>query len=141
MNKQITNSAYLSYKSNKNQTLFILKHPLFSATISEFGGQLLSFEPTDAQQLIWLSDSAKLDGSKPIRGGAPICWPWFGSAPVKFEGEPQHGYARNLYWEIGKSCLKRADCCVQICVRSSESCSVSMFLGRSPTRWSECGIP
>lgn len=100
MNKKIINSAYLSYKTNINQTLFILKHPLFSATISEFGGQLLSFEPAAAQQLIWLSDSAKLDGTKPIRGGAPICWPWFGAAPAKFEGEPQHGYARNIYWEL-----------------------------------------
>lgn len=100
MNKQFTNSAYLSYKSNENQTLFVLKHPLFSATISEFGGQLLNFEPIDSQPLVWLSNSAKLDCSKPIRGGAPICWPWFGPAPTHFEGEPQHGYARNLSWQL-----------------------------------------
>lgn len=42
-----------------------------------FGGQLLSCK-IDGTDLLYLSSKAKLDGSKAIRGGIPICWPWFG---------------------------------------------------------------
>ena len=32
---------------------------------------------------------AVLDGSKPVRGGIPICWPWFGPAPARVgSGKP-----------------------------------------------------
>jgi len=34
------------------------------------------------------------DGSKPIYGGVPICWPQFGPGDIQ-----QHGFARNLKWE------------------------------------------
>lgn len=100
MNKQNNKFAYLSHKSTEHQTLFVLSHPLFSATISEFGGQLLNFTPSNKREMIWTSKSAFMDTTKPIRGGAPICWPWFGAAPERFQGEPQHGYARNVKWQI-----------------------------------------
>ena len=38
---------------------------------------------------------AKLDGSKPISGGIPFCFPQFGPGAIQ-----QHGFARNLDWEI-----------------------------------------
>ncbi len=91
---------YLTIESSATQTLFKLNHPAFSATISEFGGQLLSYKPAGSEELIWLSPLAIMDGSKPIRGGAPICWPWFGKAPEKYSGQPQHGYARNAKWQL-----------------------------------------
>lgn len=100
MNKQNNDYHYLSVLTDEHQSLFILDHPLFTAKISEFGGQLLSFKPTGCDELIWLSDSAVMDTSKAIRGGAPICWPWFGPAPDAFSGEPQHGYARMVKWEL-----------------------------------------
>lgn len=91
---------YLTIEKQAHQSLFVLNHPLFSAKISEYGGQLLSFKPAGNKEMIWLSDSAVMDTSKAIRGGAPICWPWFGPAPKMFEGEPQHGYARIVNWQI-----------------------------------------
>ena len=42
-----------------------------------------------------MSDFAVLDGSAPIRGGIPVCWPWFG--PVR---QPQHGTARTSIFKI-----------------------------------------
>lgn len=70
-----------------------------SAKISLFGGHLLSFTPKhDLRERIWLSPQAVLDGSKAIRGGVPICWPWFGdhSDPM-FKS---HGYVRNQLWKV-----------------------------------------
>lgn len=64
--------------------------------ISLFGGQVLSFIPKDGLERFWLSQNSKLDQSAPIRGGVPICWPWFGAR----EGGPNHGFARTASWKL-----------------------------------------
>lgn len=68
-----------------------------SALISLFGGQLLHYQRHGQRPLLWLSEAAVLDGSKAIRGGIPICWPWFGKGA---EGQPQHGFARLQSWQL-----------------------------------------
>lgn len=57
---------------------------------------LLSWKPPGHEEVFWLSDKAILDGSAPIRGGVPICWPWFGSRM----NAPSHGFARIAKWEV-----------------------------------------
>lgn len=93
-------ATYLTEKTQNGIDTWSIKHPLFQAKISSHGGHVLSFEPTGHQDLLWLSDSAHLDGSKAIRGGIPICWPWFGPSSGQYEGHPQHGYARTCNWTI-----------------------------------------
>ncbi|MGL5948583.1 MAG: D-hexose-6-phosphate mutarotase [Aeromonas sp.] len=71
------------------------------ADISLFGGHVLHYQRHNQAPLIWLSDSAVLDGSKAIRGGIPICWPWFGPAPAHVGAEkPAHGFARTSQWQL-----------------------------------------
>lgn len=91
---------YISTTTLDSSVCYDIDHPCFTARISQFGGQLLSYIPKGKNEIIWLSNKAKLDGSKPIRGGAPICWPWFGPAKNEHKDEPQHGYVRNLNWNI-----------------------------------------
>lgn len=75
--------------------LFV-EHPNFSAAISLFGAHLLYFKQTNCEPLIWLSEKARFDGSLPIRGGVPICFPWFG----KQDSKPAHGFSRTRLWEL-----------------------------------------
>ncbi|MGL4932998.1 MAG: D-hexose-6-phosphate mutarotase, partial [Aeromonas sp.] len=71
------------------------------ADISLFGGHVLSYQRHGEPASIWLSDKAVLDGSKPIRGGIPLCWPWFGPAPARVgSGKPSHGFARTTLWDL-----------------------------------------
>jgi glucose-6-phosphate 1-epimerase len=78
--------------------------PHARATLSLHGGQVLSFIPAaDNRERLYLSDRAILNGSKSIRGGIPVCWPWFGSHPDG-SGLPAHGYVRNLRWRIVSRC-------------------------------------
>lgn len=71
-----------------------------SAEISLFGGHLLSFKPKhDARERLWLSENALFDGKKAIRGGVPICWPWFGGHASR-EDLAAHGYVRTQTWEV-----------------------------------------
>lgn len=73
-------------------------HPMFSAVISLFGGHLVSFIPTEKKETLWLAKQAIRDGSKAIRGGIPICWPWFGASPNWTDIDTQHGFVRNRQW-------------------------------------------
>lgn len=63
------------------------------------GAHIMTFQPDGEQPVIWLSPAAKLVQGKSIRGGVPICWPWFGP----HAGEPafpSHGFARTAQWQV-----------------------------------------
>ena len=67
-----------------------------SLTVVPFGATIISWIVDDVE-MIFVSKTAILDGSKAIRGGVPICFPNFG--PWKIG--PQHGFARNSRdWKV-----------------------------------------
>lgn len=49
------------------------------ALIAQQGAQLLSYQPHEQPPLVWLSDTAEYRHGQSLRGGAPVCWPWFGN--------------------------------------------------------------
>ncbi len=67
------------------------------AVISVYAGQVLSFTPKGAADLLFVSDKAYYAEGKAIKGGVPICWPWFGADP-EGKGRPAHGFMRNRMW-------------------------------------------
>lgn len=78
------------------------KNPDTSAVILKYGATVISWKEKGQDQL-WLSEGAKLDGLKPVRGGIPLVFPVFGKQ--KDENHPtfklpQHGFARNSTWEF-----------------------------------------
>lgn len=72
-------------------------HPKATAAVSLFGAHVLSFEPAGKKDTIWMSEKADFSGNKALRGGIPVCWPWFGKA-----AEPSHGFARNAIWTLNE---------------------------------------
>jgi glucose-6-phosphate 1-epimerase len=71
-----------------------------SAIISIYAGQVLSFQPAnEPHNLMFLSERAYYQAGKSIKGGSPICWPWFGPDP-EGKGRPAHGFVRNRFWEV-----------------------------------------
>lgn len=74
---------------------------------SPFGGQVLAWAPADEDPVLWVSPLARAGEGTAIRGGVPVCLPWFGSAattPVLAPGQdhtalPSHGFARLSTWE------------------------------------------
>jgi len=84
--------------------------PYGSALVAQQGGQLLSYTPANGQPLVWLSEQANLTPGIPVRGGVPICWPWFGvyarnpqvvrdsvAAP---SDAASHGWVRQVPWHL-----------------------------------------
>lgn len=77
-----------------------------SVEILQYGATVISWKNDNGKENLWLSKAAKLDGSKPVRGGIPVVFPVFGPPPKDHAtGKlPQHGFARNAQWEyLGKS--------------------------------------
>jgi len=71
-----------------------------SALISIYAGQVLSFKPVnESEDFMFTSDNAYFQEGKAIKGGIPICWPWFGAAPDNTE-HPDHGFVRNSFWTV-----------------------------------------
>jgi glucose-6-phosphate 1-epimerase len=80
--------------------------PLATAAISVFGGQLLSYVPAGGQDVMWLSPTAQALPT-PIRGGTPVCWPYFGRQGQGTD-VPSHGFVRDLPWSL-ESARREAD--------------------------------
>ncbi|MDJ0807900.1 MAG: D-hexose-6-phosphate mutarotase [Gammaproteobacteria bacterium] len=74
-----------------------------SALISVYAGQVLSFRPVnEPEDLLFLSGQAYYQEGKAIKGGVPICWPWFGPDP-EGQGRPGHGFVRNRTWSLSST--------------------------------------
>lgn len=70
-----------------------------TVAISLYGAQLLSFIPNNQKDIIWMSERSLFEEGKAIRGGIPLCFPWFGPHPAD-KTKPQHGFARLYYWDV-----------------------------------------
>jgi glucose-6-phosphate 1-epimerase len=68
------------------------------AQICFHGGHVTAFEPQGQKPVLWLSPLSAFQPGKAIRGGIPICWPWFGPHPNRPD-MPAHGFARTRSWK------------------------------------------
>lgn len=105
-NASMTDVQGLSTGDFQGFTAWKVETPFSTAAISVFGGQLLSFVPKGEQDLMWLSPLAKQPPT-PIRGGTPVCWPYF-SKQGQTDGMPSHGFVRTASWEL-KSARREND--------------------------------
>lgn len=71
--------------------------PPGSGSVADHGAQVLSWQPSGHAPVLWVSEHALFRAGTAIRGGNPICFPWFGSGRP---GDlfPAHGFARLATW-------------------------------------------
>jgi len=105
-----------------------------SVEILLHGATVISWKDATGAEKLWLSSAAILDGSKAVRGGIPVVFPVFGTAP-DHEGTkklPQHGFARSSRWEfLGKSTSESSE------TKDGGDSSVKLDFGLSPSNLSE----
>ena len=63
------------------------------------GAHVFYYKPHEKKEILWLSQESFFEKGVAIRGGVPICWPWFGKHESD-ENAPQHGFARTTLWEF-----------------------------------------
>ncbi|GAB4181794.1 MAG: D-hexose-6-phosphate mutarotase [Roseiflexaceae bacterium] len=69
------------------------------ATIMLQGAHVVAYQQQDAAPLLFVSRQSLYTPGKPIRGGVPLCWPWFGPHPSD-PSKPAHGFARIRQWHM-----------------------------------------
>lgn len=103
----LSHAAFCSRQTRDQLEVLVINHPLFDAEIVLQGAQLIRFNPKGQDNWFWLSDKIAYHTGKALRGGIPICWPWFGNADKNPEAvknnilqKDAHGFARSLLWQI-----------------------------------------
>jgi glucose-6-phosphate 1-epimerase len=118
--------------------VLLIDNAFATAKVSLFGGHVLQFCPKhDGRERLFLSSSARWDGSKSIRGGIPLCWPWFGAHANSGANLPAHGYARTRSWRVlsthdsstGTHLLLQLDACSGAGFDGSASLQVQIDIG------------
>jgi glucose-6-phosphate 1-epimerase len=72
-----------------------------TATIALQGAQVLSFVPRGGRERLWVSERARWAPGAALRGGIPLCFPWFGPHPSG-PALPAHGFARTRVWPLAR---------------------------------------
>jgi glucose-6-phosphate 1-epimerase len=76
----------LSRRQIDGADIIVVDHPRVKASVALNGAHLLSWKPEGEEEGLWLSDATSFKKGAAIRGGVPICWPWFG--PSAQQGLP-----------------------------------------------------
>jgi glucose-6-phosphate 1-epimerase len=80
----------------------IIRNQYATAIISLYGAHVLSYIPSGEKELLWMSTKSLFKEGKAIRGGIPLCFPWFGKH-LTDPSLPQHGFARLSMWEVAET--------------------------------------
>jgi glucose-6-phosphate 1-epimerase len=75
-----------------------------TATVYLHGAHLTHWQPAGHDPVLFMSATSDFSADKPIRGGIPICFPWFGPRSDGGPG-PGHGFARIQPWELAFAAL------------------------------------
>lgn len=70
-----------------------------TASIALHGAHVMAFQPRDHQPVLWVSSRSAFRPGKAIRGGIPVCWPWFADHPTD-RTKPAHGFVRAVPWSV-----------------------------------------
>jgi len=93
--------SQLAFSHSAGSAVVVAVDNIFAtASISLAGGHVLTWQPkSSSEPVIWLSEQAKIALGKSIRGGVPVCWPWFGAHSSEPD-YPAHGYVRTAAWQM-----------------------------------------
>ncbi|MGB0206135.1 MAG: D-hexose-6-phosphate mutarotase [Neptuniibacter sp.] len=98
----------ISIELHKQLIAVAVENKAAKATIFLQGAQVAEYQAKGQKPLLWLSDQCDFKAGKPLRGGIPICWPWFGNLecnPEQVKSQfpadaPAHGFVRDREWNL-----------------------------------------
>lgn len=100
LQRRFAGADFLSFSEVAPDFIAMQVRTSFSAaTIALQGAHVMTWQPNGQMPVVWLSKAAKFAPGKSIRGGVPLCWPWFGPHASE-SAYPGHGFARTLAWQL-----------------------------------------
>ena len=99
LNKRFGAPGRIAFRSGAaGLPVLAMVNPYGSCEVSLYGGHVLDYRPIGHVPVFFMSKKSCFEPGKPIRGGIPVCWPWFGPADDKTL--PMHGFARITQWDL-----------------------------------------
>lgn len=100
LNHHFSIAGQLTFTATDNgQQIAEINNAHAKATIALQGAHVMTFQPHGEAPVLWMSEQAEIAPGKSIRGGVPVCWPWFGVHPTEPDFPP-HGFARKQSWRV-----------------------------------------
>ena len=114
---------------------FNVAHPACEARVYEQGAHVTHFQARHQAPMLWVSEAEDYQPGKAIRGGIPLCWPWFGAHPKGQGGA--HGVARTRPWQLiacdesdtGVTLVFRFLCGPEAGIEQPLSATLTLFFG------------
>lgn len=89
----------LRVEPGKGLPKIVITAPAASGEVYLHGAHVTGWQPKGHDPVLWMSGSSWFEPGKPIRGGVPLCFPWFG--PHASDSKlPGHGWARLMGWQL-----------------------------------------
>lgn len=83
------------------------------------GAHVTSWKPAESSEVLFMSRNSLFQDGKPIRGGVPVCFPWFGPNASNPKA-PAHGFVRTRPWQLKSLENNGADIVVTMELSSDE---------------------
>lgn len=113
LNSKHSHAGYITFKEGPGGfPVALITTPHATAAVTSYGAHLLSYTfASDPHDLLFLSQKARFSQGTAIRGGVPVCWPWFGPDPQHL-GRSDHGLARTRMWNVAYTALTPEQECI-----------------------------
>ncbi len=108
LNENFALPGVLAFDEHNGLTRAQVTLPSGAATVYLYGAHVTHWQPKGQAPVIWLSSLAEFGEGKAIRGGVPVCFPWFATDTEKHDGGkpgPSHGFARTQNWDFAFAAL------------------------------------
>ena len=83
------------------------------------GAHVTSWRPAGNDEVLFLSTKSHWQEGQAIRGGIPICFPWF-RAKADDPKAPAHGFVRTRSWQIESIVENKSGVCVSMSTESDQ---------------------
>jgi glucose-6-phosphate 1-epimerase len=101
LNERYAIPGHISFHSGPGGLVIaVINNVHASAVLTLQGGHIMTYTPHGGKPLLWVSPNAAYEVGKAMRGGIPVCWPWFGSHPQEPDRKLMHGFARTQPWSL-----------------------------------------
>lgn len=102
LNDKYAIEAEVGFYEEDELVFVMVSNKYADATICLYGAHILSYNPVRNMEVLWMSPESSFETGKAIRGGIPVCFPWFGMHESN-DSLPQHGFARIMDWKLIKT--------------------------------------
>jgi len=97
-----------------------VKGALASAEIYLYGAQVTAWQPAGAMEVIFVSERSYWQNGRAIRGGIPICFPWFRNKADDPKA-PSHGFVRTKEWALDSTTAEEDGTVAVVCSTESDN--------------------